>query len=271
MTQRSRTVRRVTTVMCVPQWQGSSAQEARRLVDGAHRAAALVPADTLVTAPVLADGGDIEDGVRALSVLTTNLLGTQQTHAAIDDLVITVGGDCGVDLAPIAAARARHGSALTVLWIDAHQDLFHPTNLRSFHGMVVRTLLGDGPAALVPAEPLAPSQLILAGIREGEPVEYEYAERMGLRRHGVADLADAFENLTGPVYVHIDLDVLEPTEFASTCYPVADGVRSADLAALVSTVDNLVGGALTEHAPAPGEPNAAEAEVIRRLGAALVR
>lgn len=38
---------------------------------------------------------------------------------------------------------------LTVLWIDAHPDVYSPQTLPSgaFHGMVVRALLGDGPPA----------------------------------------------------------------------------------------------------------------------------
>lgn len=40
---------------------------------------------------------------------------------------------------------------------------------------------------------------------------------------------------------------------------------------LVSRLDNVVGAALTEHAPSGGAGEAGEAEVIRRLGAALRR
>ena len=42
-------------------------------------------------------------------MLVANLRLTKATLAGIDDFVITVGGDCGVDLAPIAAARAEYG------------------------------------------------------------------------------------------------------------------------------------------------------------------
>ncbi|HEV2781956.1 MAG TPA: arginase family protein [Actinophytocola sp.] len=98
----------MTTVLCVPQWQGSGLGDSPRLAVGARRTVELVPADAQ---------------------------------------------------APIAAARARHGEALTVLWIDAHPDLCTPQTLRSgsFHGMVLRTLLGDGPAPLVPEQPLTAS------------------------------------------------------------------------------------------------------------------
>ena len=76
------------------------------------------------------------------------------------------------------------------------------------------------------------------------------------------------DGLPGPVYVHIDLDVLEPSVFGSTCYPEPDGVQPQRL------IDGLPGGqhlgaAITEHAPAGDHTDAGEAKVIRQLGAAL--
>jgi arginase len=265
----------MTTVLCVPQWQGSGSPHARRLVPGARIAAELVPADGVVTVPVLQDEGTRADGVRALDVLAENLRRTRAALAGIDDAVVTVGGECAVDLAPLSAARARYGDELTVLWIDAHPDLYTPATLPSgsFHGMILRTLLGDGPAALVPEEPLSPRQVVLAGLRAFEPdvrAEIEdYIGRTGIRRHGVDDLEDVLDGLTGPLYVHIDLDVLDPPEFGATCYPEPDGIVPDRLVDLVSRLDGVVGAALTEHAPAEGAVDPGEAEVIRRLGAAL--
>lgn len=263
----------MTTVLCVPQWQGSGSSGAPRLVAGARRTAELVAADAWVTVPVLDADGEMKAGVRALDVLVENLRLTRKALTGIDDVVVTTGGDCGVDVAPIAAARARYGDRLTVLWIDAHPDLYTPQTLPSgsFHGMVLRTLLGEGPAPLVPEQRLAPEQVILAGVRTGGSAEYEYMEKAGLRRYGVEDLEKVLDGLTGPVYAHIDLDVLDPPEFGSTCYPVPDGVTAHRLIDLVSRLDNVVGAAITEHAPSGGNGEAGEAEVIRRLGAALRR
>lgn len=200
-----------------------------------------------------------------------NLRRTQKALDDIDDLVITTGGDCGVDLAPIARARARHGDRLTVLWIDAHPDLYTPQTLRSgsFHGMVLRTLLGEGPAPLIPEQPLTPDQVITAGERAGSTAEHEYIEKAGIRRYGVSDLETVLDELTGPVYVHIDLDVLDPAEFGSLGYPEPDGVLPHRLIDLISRLDNVVGAAITEHMPSGDARDAQDAEVIRRLAAAL--
>ncbi|MFI7616143.1 arginase family protein [Nonomuraea terrae] len=263
----------MTTVLCVPQWQGSASGKAPRLVVGAHRAAELVPADEVVTVPVAEAGGDKVAGVRAFDVLVENQWLTRQALAAIDDRVITVGGDCAVDIAPISAAHARYGDALTVLWIDAHPDVYSPQTLPSgaFHGMVVRALLGDGPAGLALERHLTPQQVIIAGERAGDASEHEYLAEIGLRRYGVDDLERVLDGLHGPVYVHIDLDVLEPSAFGATCYPEPDGVRPQRLIDLVAQVDDIVGAAITEHAPAGDDVDPGEAEVIRRLGAALTR
>lgn len=263
----------MTTVLCVPQWQGSGSRDASRLVAGARRTAELVAADALVTVPVLETGGEKEEGIRAHAAVVENLRLTREALADIDDVVITAGGDCGVDLAPIAAAGERHGTALTVLWFDAHPDCYSTQTLQSgaFHGMVVRTLLGDGPAALTPERLLRPAQVVLAGVRAGDASEREYIAENGIRVVGVEEIERVLDGLTGPVYVHIDLDVLDPKEFGSVCYPEPVGVPAERLIDVVSRLDNVVGVGITEHAPVDGAGDPAEAEVIRRLGAALAR
>jgi len=225
----------------------------------------------VVAVPVLEAGGGKEAGIRALSVLVENLRLTQQALADAGDVVITAGGDCGVDLAPIAAASAQHGRALTVLWFDAHPDCYTAQTLPSgaFHGMVVRTLLGDGPAPLTPERLLAPEQVVLAGVRAGDATEHDYIAKTGIQTVGAGDLDSVLDGLTGPVYVHIDLDVIDPAEFGSVCYPEPDGVPSRRLIDLVSRLDNVIGAGITEHAPDPHADRAGEAEVIRQLGAAL--
>ncbi|WP_197684011.1 arginase family protein [Allokutzneria albata] len=88
-----------------------------------------------------------------------------------------------------------------------------------------------------------------------------------MRSHGVDDFEEALTGLTGPVYAHIHLDVLDTDEFDAMCYPEPEGVSSQRLIDLVSRLDNLVGAAITEYAPADPSDEA-EADVIRRLGAA---
>jgi arginase len=265
--------RAMTTVLCVPQWQGSSSPHARRLAAGARQTAALVPAAARIDVPVLDSDGPKAEGVRRLEVLKANLRMTEDALTDLDGVVVAVGGDCGVELAPIAAARARHGDQLKVLWIDAHPDVSTPETLPSgsFHGMVLRTLLGDGAAALVPEEPLAPEQVVLTGIRAFEPGQREYLEQTRISWWGVEDFERALDGLDGPVYVHFDLDVLDPAEFKSVCYREPEGIGVQRAIDLIARVDDIVGASITEHAPRDDADFAHDAEVARRIGVALSR
>jgi len=100
--------------------------------------------------------------------------------------------------------------------------------------MVVRALLRDGPPGLTSELPLAPRQVIIAGERAGDVSGHEYLAEVGLREFGLDDLEKALEGLRSPAYLHIDLDVLEPTAFGSTCYPEPNGVQPERLIGLVS-------------------------------------
>jgi arginase family enzyme len=53
--------------------------------------------------------------------------------------LLVAGGECGVEVAPVAALAARHGR-LAVLWLDAHADLNTVESSPSgrFHGMPAR-------------------------------------------------------------------------------------------------------------------------------------
>lgn len=101
----------MTTVLCVPQWQGSASRNASRLVAGARRTAGLVEAEALVTVPVLETGGEKKAGIRALDVLLENLRLTQRARAsrrrAAESGVPAVPGPEFGPLVPCFIGRAR--------------------------------------------------------------------------------------------------------------------------------------------------------------------
>jgi len=168
-------------------------------------------------------------------------------------LTVTAGGDCGVELAPIAEAVRRHGDRLAVVWFDAHGDLNTPGSSASgaFHGMVLRTLLGEGPSELVPDRPLRRAQVVLAGVRALDPAERAYAEGLPV----VTDAAALLEAVgdAGAVYVHIDLDVLDPDTFASVGTPEPGGLTPQQVIAMVTALAGrfeITGLGVTEYEPA---------------------
>jgi len=247
-------------MIVVPQWQGSGAAQAHRLVRGAQLLAELIPARRRIDVAVDEAPGELRDGVRSLDALVRH---ARAVAAALDGLpagkpAIAVGGDCSIDLMPIARAAARHGERLAVVWLDAHGDLNTPESSPShaFHGMVLRTLLGEGPPALRPPATLRPHQVVLAGARALDAPEEDVIRERRIRRVTVDELRDPGTLVdavaaTGAsaVYVHFDLDVLDPETFSSVGYPEPGGVSPALAAAAVSALAarfELAGLAITE-------------------------
>ncbi|WP_245775112.1 arginase family protein [Nonomuraea wenchangensis] len=162
-------------------------------------------------------------------------------------LVVAVGGDCGVELEPVSAARRRYGDRLVVVWFDAHGDLNTPESSPSgaYHGMVLRALTGEGPEGLAAEEPLDPRRIVLAGVRDLDPPEAAFVTHAGIRwvtmaETGTAEaLLAAIEAVGGPdaaVYVHIDLDVLDPEVFRSVGCPTPGGMHPERLLSLVTAI-----------------------------------
>jgi arginase family enzyme/very-short-patch-repair endonuclease len=253
------------TVLEVGQWQGSGSPTARRLVAGAAELAALVPADKRVRVPV-------PDEPPSIELLARNLAAIRS--AITDPPVVTVGGDCGVEVAPVEAALAEHGDGLVVVWFDAHGDLNTPESSPSgaFHGMVLRTLLGDGPAELRPRQALRPDRVVLAGVRALDPAEKEYADAAGIARVEPAALATLPEVVAAAgakaLYLHIDLDVLDPERFSSVGTPEPEGVTPEQLVAAVRALAArfpVAGVGITEYEPGRAADRAVLAELVPAL------
>ena len=245
-----------------PQWQGSSAAQAARLAEAAPLLAGLLTPALRLRPELARGGGPAAGGVRHAGALTANLAALRAAVARAGGLATVVaGGDCGVEVAPVEAASRRYGDRLALVWLDAHGDLHTPATSPSgaFHGMVLRSLLGEGPPALRSRWPVAPGQVVLAGARALEAAEREFAARHRLRHLPAAGLAAGA--LAGAVaatgasavYLHIDLDVLDPAEFGEVGVPVPGGVSARQLAGAVRALAArfvIAGIGITEYQPA---------------------
>jgi arginase len=198
--------------------------------------------------------------------------------ATLDGVAITIGGDCGTELASVSHVTDQGDVAL--LWFDAHGDLNTPESSPSsvFNGMVLRTLLGDGTPGLIPARPVKPSDVVLIGTRELDPPEEEYLAESGipLLEAGTVTAAQllAAVRKTGStrVYIHVDLDVLDPAEFEGLDSPVPFGLSAATLVELIRAVKSefeLVGAGITEFAPTSPEHASVDLPTILRIIGAL--
>lgn len=249
-----------------------------RLVDGAETISGDLPSSTTARVEVPLEAGDaLGSSVLRLSSLTTVAERVREHVTRATDPVIVIGGDCGIEAGAIAPVIAPD---VAVVWFDAHPDLNTPESSPSgaFGGMVLRTLLGDGPANLVPAAPLSPERVILAGARAFDAHEEEYLDQtamavLGPEQVTAARLLEAVE-ATGAsrVYVHIDLDVLDPAEFESLTAPQPFGVPTRELVAGIRALTErfeLAGAGITAFAPANAMDAADDMPTVLRLIAAL--
>jgi arginase len=278
--------------LLLPEWQGygvdaAVAGGARALAGALAQARALaepgaVAADAFVT--VDAPGEErltLEDGVLGLAALGRQAGQTIDTiNAHRPSRIFTIGGTCGAELGPVGYLNQRYRGDLAVVWLDAHADLNTPATSPSshFHGMVLRTLLGDGPEALVRLVPrrLGPEQIILAGVRELDRDEAVFVSDAAISRLGPADLLVP-DRVTGrvratgftKVYVHLDLDVLDPKEFPDALMRTAGGVSMDQLVETVQHLDahfDVVGFSVVEFRPRTDDAVARAERLIKRCG-----
>ncbi|MDR2779510.1 MAG: agmatinase [Synergistaceae bacterium] len=171
------------------------------------------------------DAGDLElpfgNAERSLCVIENfcaGVLGDGKTPAMI-------GGEHLVTLGAVRAAVSRH-PGLSVFHFDAHADfrgdymgesLSHATVMRR-----VWDLLGDG-------------KIFQFGIRSGDRDEFDRARgHVKTERFKAETVKDrAAEAAGGPVYVTVDLDVLDPSEFPGTGTPEAGGLSFTELLAAI--------------------------------------
>jgi len=266
------------TYVVVPQWQGSGSSRAMQLVDGAESIRGDLPSSSTRTVDIPLEAGDHQGtGVQRFSSLQLVRDRMREVLHGAGDVHITIGGDCGVELAAVEHVSA---SKPAIVWFDAHPDLHTPQSSSSgaFTGMVLRTLLGEGPSSLVPEHPLHPHQVILAGVRSIDAAEDDYIAQAGIRMLGPTEfsthaLIEAIQQ-TGAdsIYLHVDLDVLDPADFAGLGSPVPFGLETATLLDAIRAVVAqfpLVGAGITEFAPASVSHAVDDSPTILRIIGAL--
>ena len=251
-----------------------------RLSDGAEAIRGDLPASSTRVVDVPMEAGDeLGSGLPRLGSLQFVRDRVREALDTVESWPLLIGGDCGAELA--AVERAAADPAVAVVWFDAHPDLNTPesSTTGAFGGMVLRTLLGDGVPSLVPQTPLAPGRVVLAGSRSADEPEEQYLLSSAITRVGVDELASpdallAAIEATGAtsVYLHIDLDVLDPAELAGLGEPVPFGVSAANLVAVVRAVKArfpLAGAGIMGFAPASADAAADDLPTILRIIGAL--
>ena len=139
-----------------------------------------------------------------------------------------------------------------MLWLDAHPDFNTPETTRSgsLGGMPVAVATGRCltgmrlDANLNP--PLADEQVVMGGVRLTDPLEQELLDKSKIRQLTVADLQhlspavtrelDRLSRANDKLYIHIDMDVLDPREVEAHQNKVPGGPSSQELAKLFEMI-----------------------------------
>ena len=173
-----------------------------------------------------------------------------------------LGGEHLVTLGAIRAAVKKYPD-LNIIHFDAHTDLrdeylgetlSHATVMRRVYDIV-----GD-------------NKINQFGIRSGERKEFYWAkEHTNLNKFNFHGIEDSIKALAGkPVYLTIDLDVLDPSEFCGTGTPEAGGVSFKELLDAIIKVGklNIIGFDIVELSPIYDQSGASTAiacKILREL------
>jgi arginase len=163
----------------------------------------------------------------------------EAVRTATDPVVIS--GDCLTALGTMAGLQ-RAGLDPAVVWFDAHGDVqtLETTASGYVGGLPLRMLVGYRPeliSAALGLRTVPEERVVLVDARDLDPPEAEYLDRAAIRRAAVPDVGpDLLPD--GPIYLHVDLDVVDPGELPGLRFPAAPG---PGLAAVRDAIARVLG------------------------------
>ncbi|MCL2773950.1 MAG: agmatinase [Oscillospiraceae bacterium] len=158
-------------------------------------------------------------------------------------LFVMIGGEHLVTFGAVQAALQRYPD-LRIIHFDAHADMRdNYLSEKLSHATVMRRcwdLLGD-------------NRIFQFGIRSGEKEEFEFSNKHNfINKFNFDGFVKTIKDLKDePVYLSIDLDILDPADFPGTGTPEAGGVSFKELLSAVFEAMklNIVGIDICELSP----------------------
>ena len=208
---------------------------------------------------VLDDAGDIEPG--------PGEAGRRRVEEAVAAVLdrgakpLVLGGDHSITY-PVMRAMAARYPGLSVLHFDAHGDLWEEFEGDRFSHAC--------PFARIMEERLA-GKLVQVGIRTLNRHQWDQAKRFGVVIHHMRDWNGPFDlTFDGPVYLSLDLDVLDPAFIAGIAHPEPGGLSVRELVTMLQRLRaRVVGADLVELNP-NNDPSPRSALVAGKLVKELV-
>ncbi len=199
----------------------------------------LVPYHHAEPLPKLADAFAADDAVVVskgpAGAMITRLYDQAAARvAASTEPVVVASGDCTTALATVAGLQ-RRGLSPGVIWLDAHGDFNTPHTTRSgyFGGMALAMLVGRAGASLTQSiglRPVAEGACVLVGARDVDPGELDNLAASAVHRLDDVRALAHVALPSAPWYVHLDTDIIDPSELPALRFPVPGGPSAKTVA-----------------------------------------
>jgi len=219
-----------------------------------------------------ADGNAVESAF----ALASKVADTARAARARQSLPVILAGNCITSLGGFAGVD----SAAAMLWLDAHADFNTPETSPSgfLDGMALAVITGrchiDESSKVGGFSALPDSELVMIGTRAIDDGEVAALKNVATVQTA-AQLRAALANLQREqLYLHVDLDVLDPDSLRANQFATANGLTTAELmecVAVAARVKQIGAVAITAYDPDADTENAAPAIVLEILRRALVR
>ncbi|WP_394971300.1 arginase family protein [uncultured Croceitalea sp.] len=218
-----------------PQWQGSGTGTA--IEPGAKTVLDYLNDDSFIPIPLskisAGEYGKQQHSINNYEAIIEQLSRLKESiEEENPETLKIIGGDCGLEIVPVSYLNKKYPN-LGVIWFDAHADINKPCDSTScnFHGMPLRTLLGEGEPHMNPllSSTIASSQIHYVGLRdidEMEQIRINQGNIYAPKKLNITELIKILKDkgITN-LYLHFDFDCLEPTDYDKTYYKVPDGLR----------------------------------------------
>jgi agmatinase len=170
--------------------------------------------------------------------------------------IIAIGGDHTITLAILRALKAKHGP-ISVIHFDAHLDTWDSYFGADYtHGTTFRRASEEGLLDMQGCIHIGIRGPLYAAsnLEDDQELGFQIFSAVQLEELGITEAIARMKKRVGdkPVYVSIDIDVLDPAHAPGTGTPEAGGMTSRELLQILraSKDFNLVGADVVEVAPA---------------------
>ena len=205
------------------------------------------------------------DAVRHSSSFENELIAIIELNKRLKEMVkdaikdnyfpLVLGGDCNTSLGTLAGLNSENTG---IIWLDAHGDFNTPiiTLTNYLDGMPLAIATGqcypDVWTQIAEIDPIDASFVLHVGGRDLDPKERELIVSNNNPMISTADLkATSVKNVLNPhlqklknrvkdVYLHIDIDILDPQEVQGVDYRTPNGVFSNEVKDIVKAISEVL-------------------------------